>query len=250
MNIAITMTATRRPTILRQTLSSFFHYLFQNHSNTHYDLFLNVDPGGDDVTSMEIVNQAIHTLPHVAVTYNCPTTASFPKAFKWTWESALQSNADLFFHLEDDWRLNYHVNLGEINRIFTTYPDLAILRLSAFPAGAFKLKIWNKWTTYNGDFFEIADGDRGLLGFAGHPSFIRREFVELAVKALDGIRNPEKQLKGHNKYLKDYMNTHRFGVYNGRCYARMITDLGRPWMIKNGWRKSGSKAMFTNWEEM
>jgi len=245
------MTATRRLSILRQTLESFYSKLFYQNDSYHYDLIVNIDPAGDDVPSMDIVNHCICTASHIPVTFNCPTTPSFPEAFRWVWKTALSTEADLVFNLEDDWILNRFLFMSDIYAIFDKYPELAILRLSSFPSGLITTKIWNKWTdAYNGSFFPIKDCDRGLLGFAGHPSFIRRSFVELAVECLDPKRNPEKQLKGRNKHLKDYFNTHMFGVYNQPLNMPLIRDIGRKWMINNGFRKVGSKAHFVNWENM
>jgi hypothetical protein len=176
-------------------------------------------------------------------------TCGFPAAFKYVWEEALNYYPDFILHLEDDWCLNRYVDINHLLGLFTKYPDLGILRLSAFKSSIDKTKTWNKFTHWNGDFFEIAEQDRGLLGFAGHPSIIRPEFVKLAVKTLDPTRNPEKQLKGRNKILRPYFESHRFGVYNEQNAGPLVTDLGRRWMLANGYRKAGSKAHFTTWQK-
>ncbi len=247
INIAITMTATRRRDILYKTLKSFQEYFLGPYTNIRYKYVVNVDPVGP--STIEEIKVMLAELVPYTLDITCPDTASFPRAFRRVWTKVLETNADLVFHLEDDWELLRHISLPDMLYTFLSYPDLAILRLSAFRSGPTSMKIWNRWTEYNGDFFQISDAERGLLGFAGHPSLIRREFVELATKVLDGKSNPEKQLKGRNPVLKPYFGSHIFGVYNTPDSPALIRDLGRKWMIKNGYRKVGSKAHFTNWEK-
>ena len=178
-----------------------------------------------------------------------PHEPSFPKAFIWTWQQASHSDSGCIFHLEDDWELLRPVDLAKLFLLLHLYPDLSILRLSAFPSTANVCKNWDKFLYWNGTFFEVSPDLRGLLGFAGHPSLIRKEFVRTVLPWMDDTANPEKQIDGKNKYFGGYLRAHRYGVYIGQDSPPLVRDIGREWMIKAGYRKQGSKAWFTQWEK-
>jgi hypothetical protein len=42
----------------------------------------------------------------------------------------------------------------------------------------------------------------------------------------------------------------RYGVFAEQNQPPVIRDIGRKWMIENGYRKAGNKAFFTQWEEI
>ena len=244
--IAVTMTATLRPSIVRRTLNSFCSNCF----NMDEVLIINIDPVGNDSkyaevypTSMDCMEDAVleNWLKRLVVV-NTPTTASFPAAFKWVWQRAItNTDFDYIFHLEDDWQLLRGVDLSDMVRLMEENEDLLILRLSQFLTGQDRTKNWNKWLYWTGEFFEPKPEEKGLLGFCGHPSLIKREFVEAALKVLDGIHNPEKQIKGHNKIMKPLYDRGRFGVYSPQNCGPTVMDIGRPWMVKNGYKKQGDK---------
>ena len=251
--ICITMTATNRIGLVSHTVRSFWENLFRG-SGVQLRVAINIDPAGPGKDSdrwriLDLFRDIMGVADPEHVRYNLPSHSHFPKAFKFVWDKAIHFNPDYVFHLEDDWVLHRPVSLEKLLDLFTTYPDLGILRLSAFRSNVDAMKTWNKFTYWNGDFFEIPTVDRGLLGFAGHPSIIRPEFVRLATECLKDTANPEKQLKGRNKHLTAYFQSHRFGVYNERNNGPLIQDIGRRWMVENGYKKAGIKATFINWEE-
>ena len=97
-------------------------------------------------------------------------------------------------------------------------------------------------------FFEIPKEERGLLGFTGHPSLIRQSFINEVAPKLNPESNPEKQIKGKNKKFKHlFQDPYRYGVWGVRGKGPIVRDIGRKWMIKNGYRKKGSKAYFTEY---
>ena len=249
--IAITMTATLRPTILRKTLNSFCSNCF----NMDEVLIINIDPVGIHDTEHMCVTDTIECIiseywsRRNSILYT-PLHASFPAAFKRVWQKAAQTDFDYIFHLEDDWQLLRGVDLSDMIHLMEENEDLMILRLSQFPTGQNRTKNWNKWLYWTGEFFESKPEEKGLLGFCGHPSLIKREFVEAALKVLDGIHNPEKQIKGHNKIMKPLYDKGRFGVYSPQNCGPTVMDIGRPWMVKNGFKKQGDKANFTQWEKV
>lgn len=262
INIAITMTATMRPVVIHQTLESFYLNMLDSAHRALFKLFINVDPcfRADPSTQREtasgfrrIVKMCGDFIPLHNIVANCSLDPSFPKAFKWVWEQAItQPNwePDFIFHLEDDWELVRKVDLYDMITLMRERdPKLLILRLSQFPTGIRTSKHWNKLLNWNDEYFQVPDNLRGLLGFCGHPSLIKPFFVRQAIKVLDGEHNPEKHIKGHNPIMKPLYDNYKFGVYSPQQVGPTIKDLGRAWMIKNGYRKQGQKANFHRWEK-
>lgn len=247
MGIDITITATARPEILRRTLESFCSNLFRPHMDIINNVFINIDPVGTG-TQQATLTVCKEFFPGHKVTAHLPNTASFPKAFTWCWQQTLSTDSACVFHLEDDWELLEPLDLKEMFLVLYLYPDLAALRLSAFPSGTHIMKCWDKFISWNGTFFEVPPNLRGLLGFCGHPSLIRKEFIREVLPHLDDSKNPEKQIKGRHPKFGNYILSHRFGVYQRQDAPAAVIDIGRKWMVKNGFRKAGSKAWFTKWE--
>lgn len=247
MGIDITITATSRPDILRRTLKSFRDLMIGPHMDAINNVFINIDPVGTH-TQRETANVCGEFFPVRKLTIHMPPAPSFPKAFIWTWAQTLNTNSACVFHLEDDWELLRSIDLQQLFILLYLYPDLALLRLSAFPSGTHIMKCWDKMISWNGTFFEVPPNLRGLLGYCGHPSLIRKEFVKTVLPHLDDSRNPEKQIKGGNTVFGKYILEHRFGVYQPPDTMATVRDIGRMWMVENGFRKSGPKAWFTQWE--
>lgn len=247
MGIDITITATSRPEILRRTLSSFCKNMFRTHMDLVNNVFINIDPVGTH-SQQDTVMVCKEFFTPGKVVSRLPSTPSFPKAFCWVWSEALSTNSGCVFHLEDDWELLRPIDIRQMFILLHIYPDLALLRLSAFPSGNHIMKLWDKMISWNGTFFEVPPNLRGLLGFCGHPSLIRKEFVQHVLPHLDDTKNPEKQIKGNHPEFGQYILSHRYGVYQLQDKRATVRDIGRQWMVENGFRKSGSKAWFTEWE--
>ena len=257
-NIALTITATTRPELLRETLHSFWVNMFAHcHYGVSMRVFINIDPkcrdeGVNTCVAPEMVDIIYKHFPDSLVYCNISLAPSFPKAFKLVWTYAMEQERwkpDYIFHLEDDWELMQDIDLLQMCKMMEEEPELLILRLSQFPTSAVLTKNWNRYLRWNGKYFQVAPGERGLLGFCGHPSLIKPYFVRKALQVLDGKGNPEKQIKGHNAIMKPVYEGHNFGVYSPQNSGPTIRDLGRPWMIKNGYRKQGPKATFKRWEQ-
>lgn len=239
----ITMTACKRPEILEKTLWSFSRLMDLNKKETR--LIINIDPVGEDVQDKVLVDICLAYFPNTK--FRLPREPSFPKAFKWVWE---QVEAPYILHLEDDWELVRPAILKDITNLLHKYDNLMILRLPAFISGFNNMKNWNRFFPWNGEFFECPENLIGGLGFCGHPSIIKREFIKKAVEAIDDIRNPEKQLKWRNPIMGPFIMKKRFGVFSVPDSPPVIKDIGRRWMIKNGWRKEGAKAYFVKWKKV
>lgn len=248
--VDVAMTATMRVELLKKTISSFFACMFNGYvdGGNRLNLILNIDPIGIDDTPGKIgsyIDKIRHKFNKVIIRH--PSEASFPRAFKWVW---MNTGADYVFHLEDDWELMMGVDLKDLIHTLEAESDLALLRLAAFHAGTTTMKNWNKFFPYNGDYYECPDYMVGSVGFCGHPSLIKAEFVRNTVKFLDENRNPEKQFhsRGNTKIMQEVMRW-RYGVYNTPGCPPLVRDIGRKWMVDNGFRKRGSKAHFIQWEK-
>jgi hypothetical protein len=240
--IDITMTATRRHKLIKQTLSSFKQNLF--HENCA-GVIINIDPFGPDNGPGEVLSTVRKYFPLRAA--RMAVTANFATAFKWIWS---QTTMEYIFHLEDDWELLMPVDLDKMLEIMGNNPDLAILRLPWKRTNTDSAKNWKYYFPWNGDFFECPEEHRREVGFCGHPSLIRGEFVRNIVNYISINKNPEKQFHhGHPEIMKE-IDKWRYGVFAEQNQPPVIRDIGRKWMIENGYRKAGNKAFFTQWEEI
>lgn len=239
MIVDFTIPTTLRPNLLFQTLYSFDLNLVGNYSRR---CVVNIDPMGDSEADQV---WAICRMFFEQVKVRESKEPHFGKAVKWLWE---QVENDWVFHLEDDWRLNRSVNLNEMISIMESEKDLAILRLPQFKSCEKDMKNWNKFFPWNGRYYECPEELRGGLGVCGHPSLIRGEFIKRVVPMMDANRNPEKQFHSKSGPLMEEVLRWRYGVYGKPGWNPVITDLGRRWMVENGFRKKGNKAFFTEWE--
>lgn len=242
------MTATVRLSILKKTLDSFFKYMFNRYVNEGHELnlIMNVDPVGNDSSGPgfhSVLKDRFHSL-----LIKVPEEPSFPKAFKYTWET-VSRDADYVFHLEDDWELLRDVNIFHLLRILEGEEKLAILRLPFFHAGPTFMKNWNKFFPYNGVYYECPEDLRTVVGFCGHPSLIKGDFVRNTATYLDDFRNPEKQFHKGNEDVVREVAKWNYGVWGVPGEPPLIQDTGREWMVENGFRKQGSKAYFIQWEK-
>jgi hypothetical protein len=249
----ITCTATLRPELLRRTFMSHTHNLFKE-DISNATLHINIDYVGgenkkDCAKRLDDIFQIIDVdIPFRNINVNVSYDPDFSKAFFWCMDQI--RSTDLFFHLEEDWELNLELDWGRMVGLFDEDQSLAHLRLSAFPSTSYRLKNWNKFNDWNGKYFEVPVCDRGVTGWAGHPSLNRTEFINMCMEYADRSKNAEKQIKGrrYSHPMNAIMNAHRFGVYHPQNSPRAVNDIGREWMTKHGFVKSGNKAFFTQWE--
>lgn len=235
----ITMTATKRPAVLDVTLGSFKRHLFRD---TDCCLILNIDPVGLSIPASAVSLVAGQYFNHRIE--KVPSTASFPAAFHWAW---FQAKNDFVFNLEDDWELLRPVDLDDMIKVMERNHDLAVLRLPWKPLGETASKNWKYFFPWNGNFFECPARLKRSIGFCGHPSLIRGDFVRATVRHLNTEKNPEKQFHYNSKVVAE-VDKWRFGVYGFPGQPAAIRDIGRRWMVGAGLQKAGSKAFFTTWE--
>ena len=243
----ITMTAVRRPEIIYKTLSSFVNNLFDKESLKKSQLIINIDPVGEAKESIGTIKDICFSFFFDRVIYRIPDVPNFSAAFKWVWR---QTDANYVFHLEDDWELVRPINLKEIINVLGSEPDLALIRLPMFKSGIKEMKNWNRFYSWNGKYFECPEELKRSVGFCGHPSIIKKSFVESVVPFIDTKLNPEKQFHhGHVEIMKT-VDKYRYGVWGPQNSEPAIRDLGRDWIKDKLWQKKGAKAFFTEWEKI
>lgn len=240
--VDVCITATLRPAILQRTLESFHKKLFGKTMKT-YRCLLNIDPIGEDVSPDEVIKVAEQFFPSTVPLLS--PKASFPNAVHRLWSSA---SSPFVFYLEDDWELILPVPLSRFFGLMAENPKLAHLRLNFFRTTD-RSKNWSYFMEWDDrGFFLCPQRVVGSIGWSGHPSFNRTQFLKACLKYLDPNRNPEKQLKNKNKKLLDIMKQWEFGVFAPQHSRPAIRDIGRAWMPKAGFKKKGSRAFFQTWE--
>lgn len=251
-NFDLICTATLRPELLKRTFDSHIDNLFGDHIKKA-NLIMNIDKvGNKDIPGekrrlVDEIFDYIDTIPFASVSIKICNNPSFSRAFYYL---IGQLKSELTFNLEEDWELKRKFDFKRMVNLFKARPRLMHLRLSYFHSykegTVDKLKQWNKTISYNGEFFEVPRNLRGVIGWAGHPSLNRSDFFKIMRMGLKPDSNHEKQIKGHRPILID----NEFGVFHPREAEASIIDIGRGWCEKNGFRKKGIKAFFTEWERV
>jgi hypothetical protein len=239
----IGMTSCVRPGVVQETLRSFRENLL---GHRPVRLVINVDPVGEELDPLIVVKTA--QLYCNKISYRLAPTPNFPLAFHWVWSHI---SSKYVLHLEDDWELLRPMDLEAMLLKMEQIPDLAIMRFSMFPTGTDTMKNWNKFFTWSGDgFFECPEEIRHRVGFCGHPSIIRREWIEAVRPLMDVERNPEKQIQlcPNGSRMQWELSKWRYGVWAQPNKPPAIKDLGRGWIATSGWRKQGPTGTFTRWE--
>lgn len=242
--IDITITATRRPEILFQTLHSFYDKCFRGIAK-ECRVIINVDPVGHNIPSINVLNVVSSFFPRYCI--RMPLDPSFPKAFIWTWTNA---DAPWIFHLEEDWELLQDLDMLDMIETMNRFPQLALLRLPYNPSGEVSQKNWSHFYPWNGHYYECPHERRVELGFCGHPSLVRGSFVRGAVPYIHPDRNPEKQFHHGDDDLIMHVARHTYGNWGKPGHGPYVRDIGRQWMIQHGYAKKGNKAHFTEWEKI
>ena len=224
--IDITMTAVKRPEILRRTLESFCNNLFTE--KDRYRLIINIDSIGEKVKPKVILKICKRFFKEEQIIYNVSVTASFPAAVIWTWQ---QVEAPWVFHLEDDWIINMPVDINDMIEIMKKY-SLVSLRLNKNKSG--KSKSTNKY------------GYMSHPKISLNPTFFDGAFIKNVVPLMDPKLNPEKQLrigKGIEERGK-YLMKFKHGIYTKESIQQVVVDIGREWMKKSRYTKNTG---FKNW---
>lgn len=241
--IDITMTATYRPDILFRTFDSFYLKCLKPVID-QCRLIINIDPIGNDVPIRQMVQLCQNYFKHTYI--NLPMEPSFPDAFIWTWSKV---TAPWAFNIEEDWELLQEVDIHRMIEVMKNN-RLDVLRLPFTASDMETQKNWRYRFPWTGEYFACPEAIKHEVGFCGHPSLIRGDFVQSAVPCLTPLHNPEKQFHGGYPAMIDLVNVSHFGTYGFPGEGPYVRDIGRAWMMEHGFRKQGNKAWFTRWEKV
>lgn len=221
--IDLTIVAARRPDLLAQTLESFHGKLFR-----HFQIsrtLINIDPvWGDQNDSDACAAIAKKYFPDSTIF--TPETPGFAAAVKRVWA---HTQADVIFHLEDDWLLTEDI----VPAILDHFDDRSIAQISLVS----KEKHWRR--ARRGDFHYVKRRPT-LFGpikspfrkkvpvFTTSPAFTRGDFARKWAALMDERLDPEKQ-QGINPPLQKYVRTFRNYLYPGKINEITIVDTGRQW---------------------
>jgi hypothetical protein len=210
--IDVTMVATRRPELFRETLLSFEKNLFRELRPPR--LILNIDPMfGDEDCDARIEEIAHSVVGNVVI--RRPPQPSFGAAVIWAWS---QAETDWFLHLEDDWQLTAPPDLRRLQK------QMQISRIAQI-----RLKKSGK------------DWRKGVWRpvVSTSPSFISREFARTVLPYMRPDLDPEKQFQGgHNPELAAAAAGFRYRVHVPRFLPGILVDTGRDWARARGIKKS------------
>jgi len=209
----ITTTATIRPKLLYQTLSSFTGNMFVHQKE--YRLILNVDPIGEDVDPMEVVKVGKKFFDNVV--YNISEDPNFAQAVKWCWG---QTDSEFVFHLEDDWTLEKKILINNMLYIMNDNKNMMLLRLPKL-----RLEVLHN--------FEVKNGFINQHKLMLNPGLFRGDLVRTISDKMNIEDNPEKQIRKVFK-LPKYQNA---GVYCGVGVGGYIKHHGREWQKQSHYRK-------------
>jgi len=244
--IIVAILATKRLDILFKTLSSMMERMLWRFE---CEAIVNVDPVGLPQDTPKKTLSLVELFLPVLQSREA-LKGHFGEAFYNLWNMVTEfPEFDYVFHLEDDWELLQTVDLREMVKILKAEPDLALLRLPQFRSTDDQMKNWDKFFPWNGKYFECPKELRQGVGYCGHPSLIKMEYVKKCAPLINKHTNPEKQFHSGNDPLLLEVLKWRYGVFSKPNHPNYIQDLGREWMVKNKFQKAGSKAFFTEWEK-
>lgn len=239
--IDIAMTAVLRPKILSETLIKINEHICKG-DDDRYRLIINIDPIGEDVDPMKVVNTAKKNFKNVV--YNISEKAWFPAAVKWVWSKV---KAPYVFHWEDDVNILHDIDVDDMISILKKYKDLSTLRLYKAPTpkrNRFHTFACN-WT-YQPEGFYIANDWKKQFGL--NPILIKSEFVHEAVTRMVDHTNPEKQFRYSQEYMRPLIKKWKYGLYTKPGAPRMIDGRkGQKWKNRMKVDKPVGKT-FVQWE--
>lgn len=233
MKIDVCMVAGRRPDLIQTTLDSFNANLFRNFTVERF--IVNIDPvfGSDDDQAR--CREIIHSFFPTAQISE-PAEPGFCAAVKRNWAA---SEAEVIFHMEDDWLLRRPIAPADI----AGFQDNPRITQICFNHAN------KRWPVSEQGPFVSGRKRKKFLGlptpfrtkapqFTTSPSFLRGSFARACASLMDQNFDPEKQFfKGVNKPLEEYVSPY-LNMVLGEGPDYMILDIGREWRTSRGIKKS------------
>lgn len=237
--IDIAMTAVIRPKILNGTLLTIIKNVVDDIDR--FRLIINIDPVGDDVDPMKVIDVAKNYFKEVV--WNIPESPSFPKAVKWVWSKV---ETPYFFHWEDDINILRRIDVNDMIKILKKYDKLSSLRL--YRDHTPNKKVFHtfscKWR-YNEDGFYLASDWKKQFGL--NPILIKKDFIDQALPRMKNDYNPEKQFRYSQDYMRTVIKEWHYGLYTRPGDLRMVDGRkGKKWKQKYGLDKPEGQS-FTYW---
>jgi hypothetical protein len=242
IKIDICMTAVLRPKIIDETLDLIIKNVCNNNID-RFTLILNVDPIGENIKPVKIVNIAQKKFKNVI--YNITKKPSFPLAVKWVWK---QTTAPYIFHWEDDVNILRKIDIDNMIKILEKYKKLSSLRLykANIPNKLTLLTFNCKWK-YNKDGFYLATDWKKQFGL--NPILIKKSFIKEGVKLMVDNINPEKQFRYSQKFMRPLIKKWQYGIYAQPGDKRLIDGRkGQRWKNMIHLDKPKGKT-FIKWEK-
>jgi len=240
-HIDITTTATVRPSILSQTLTSVVRHICKNEI-ARYRLVINIDNIGEKVGPKRVVKTARKHFKNVV--YNISNEPSFTKAVKWVWANA---TAPYIFHIEDDWLINRDINVDDMIRILSSHKKLSSLRLSKFKIPKKdSVNIFGCYWLYQKDGFYLANNWKNQFGL--NPILIKKQFIDEALPVMVDDINPEKQFRASRPHMSPIIKRWQYGMYEKPGSKPSVRDIGRNWIKRTKFSKTKA-ATFITWRK-
>jgi len=245
--IDIAITATIRPKLLDHTLKSFYDNCFTDYcykiKNNNLHIVINVDPVGDTKIFKQYHMIDICRKYTANITYNTPRKPNFAKAVKWVWSNC---TSDYVFHLEDDWQLNRYVDLKKLIN-YLKYDTVSAIKLykKTYPYEE-PYRMFDVEYGYNGDDLFIASDSGTQFGL--NPTLIKKSYIDEALPLMVDDLNPEKQFRRKNPKMKDFVLSHKYGIYGMPGDSELVTDIGTIWREKRKIIKPKGSTFIT-WEK-
>lgn len=250
-DIDITITATLRPELNRQTAESLRRYLIDNHADDfRFRVILNIDPAGAEGETQQRVEDAYRSVFDEVIAFK-PETASFPMAVKRVWEAV---SADIVFHAEDSKLLLRPVPLPRIAQAFQERERLA----------CFALRPLKK--THHApapiDYDERHQMDVTSFFHKAvtlQPSFFSRDYVHNMAELLRPGVSPEKVIKGVDEVIgpelssriRETAGRYEFGSIPQNEVERTpyYENVGRTWRLQHRLTKPPGSGMGSTWSK-
>lgn len=224
-NLDVICVTTLRPKLLQKTLSSFVTKMFKG-SIPQIRLILYVEQKycHDEKEKIELTNEIfgiVSSFHFNSVDVTISNEGSFPLAL---WNSVKHLQSSLFFNLGQEWELIKGIDFKNIFTLFSKCPKLVHVRLSDKSSG---WRVHNAELYWNGFFYEVPEHLKGTMaGWKNVPSFNSTVFVKECMAKIDKFKDPEKQIRDTNPWLKELIHESVFGVYNQRMGSSYIKNIG------------------------
>lgn len=227
-------TATCRPKIVDATYRSFVEKM----SGVNWKrstLYINIDPMPEGRDPQAIIDIGKKYFGKVEA--NVPEKAHFTKALHWCFQ---QPQEEMFFYLQDDWRLVKRVKIQDLKVMLNS--DVRYSKYSNKRAKVINVVL---------RAYSAIRDNRICLS----PSLINTEWAKEYSNRLDFSLNPERQFRPKSKVNQgggqassplhvgvQFPKDPRWGIY--------VKDLGRGWLKHNGFKRNAKAWNFNHWVEI